>query len=212
MARRTKIDSEKTRTSILDAAEILFYDKGVSSTSLCDIAESAGVTRGAIYWHFKNKVDLFEAMHSRVALPIENLHSETLNQPDTLAALRDFWIRSIRQLVENDRRRRVVEILFRKCEYVEEFETASIRIHKWSCAMIEAMTLVFEEAQSKNMLSDDVTPQLAAISTYSFITGLLYSWMLRPDAFDLAGNVSKLITIFFQSLRRPSVPGTPGAA
>lgn len=202
MSRKTKIESEKTRTNILDAAEMLFYDKGVTNTSLADIAETAGVTRGAIYWHFKNKVDLFEAMHSRVALPIEQLRSETLNQADTIGALCDFWTRAMLQLVESDSRRRVVEILFRKCEYVEAFEAASERLEKWSCGVVEAMTGVFAEALKKGQLTDRLPPELAAISTYSFITGLLYSWMLRPEAFDLRCQLPSLLTVFFSSLRK----------
>ena len=66
MARRTKEDAQKTRELLIEAAENVFYDKGVSKASLSDIAESAGVTRGAIYWHFKNKHDVFEAMIERL--------------------------------------------------------------------------------------------------------------------------------------------------
>ena len=73
MARRTKEEAEETRQSILDAAERLFHDQGVSRTSLADIASAAGVTRGAIYWHFENKVDLFQAMLERLHLPLEEL-------------------------------------------------------------------------------------------------------------------------------------------
>src|SRR5690606_10590111 len=62
MARRTKAEAMETREQILDAAELVFHRKGVSCTSLNDIAAEAGVTRGAIYWHFKNKHDVFIAM------------------------------------------------------------------------------------------------------------------------------------------------------
>ena len=71
MARRTKADAQATRSSLLDAAEQLFQARGVSRTSLNDIALAAGTTRGAIYWHFKDKADLFNAMMERVTLPLE---------------------------------------------------------------------------------------------------------------------------------------------
>ena len=71
MVRRTKEDAVATRNSLLDAAEQVFYDKGVSRASLGDIAQAAGATRGAIYWHFKDKADLFNAMMDRVTLPLE---------------------------------------------------------------------------------------------------------------------------------------------
>ena len=71
MARRTKDEAVETRNQILDAAERIFGERGVSRTSLTDIAQAADVTRGAIYWHFKDKADLFNAMMERVTLPME---------------------------------------------------------------------------------------------------------------------------------------------
>ncbi|MDV7394715.1 TetR family transcriptional regulator, partial [Arthrospira platensis SPKY1] len=62
MVRKTKEEAWETRQRILDAAEQVFQRQGVSRTSLSHIAAEAGVTRGAIYWHFKNKVDLYDAM------------------------------------------------------------------------------------------------------------------------------------------------------
>ena len=67
--RRTKEEAENTRTAILTAAELLFFAKGVSHTSLEQIARHAGVTRGAVYWHFKNKAHLFHEMLNQVRLP-----------------------------------------------------------------------------------------------------------------------------------------------
>lgn len=58
MARRTKEKALLTRESILDAGERLFVERGYWPVSLEDIAESAGVTRGALYWHFSGKGDL----------------------------------------------------------------------------------------------------------------------------------------------------------
>lgn len=59
MARKTKQQALETRQHILDVAMRLFSQQGVSATSLAQIAQAAGVTRGAIYWHFKDKSDLF---------------------------------------------------------------------------------------------------------------------------------------------------------
>src|ERR1043165_9375663 len=73
MARRTKEEALETRSRILDAAEQGFHAKGVSHASLEEIATAADVTRGAIYWHFKDKAKLFDAMMQRVVLPAEDL-------------------------------------------------------------------------------------------------------------------------------------------
>lgn len=49
MVRRTKEEAQETRAQIIEAAEKAFYKRGVARTTLADIAELAGVTRGAIY-------------------------------------------------------------------------------------------------------------------------------------------------------------------
>ena len=62
MARRTKEDALATRHALLDAAERSFQVHGVARTSLAQIAEAAGLTRGAIYWHLKDKADLAKTL------------------------------------------------------------------------------------------------------------------------------------------------------
>ena len=75
MVRKTKAQAEVTRNAILDAAERLFEVQGLSRTSLQDIASAAGVTRGAIYWHFRDKRELFDSLMERALLPFERLCS-----------------------------------------------------------------------------------------------------------------------------------------
>jgi TetR/AcrR family acrAB operon transcriptional repressor len=70
MVRRTKEDAQETRNRILDTAVEVLNRQGVAQTSLNDIAREAGVTRGAIYWHFANKVAMFDAMIERLLCPL----------------------------------------------------------------------------------------------------------------------------------------------
>src|SRR3989442_15707101 len=68
--RRTKRESERTRQAILAAARKVFACQGVTRTTFQEIAAAAGVTRGAIYWHFADKSELFFAMREQVAVPM----------------------------------------------------------------------------------------------------------------------------------------------
>ncbi len=54
--------AEQTRAEILKSARAVFAETGFASSSLQQIAERAGVTRGALYHHFKNKKDIFLAV------------------------------------------------------------------------------------------------------------------------------------------------------
>lgn len=83
--RRTKQEAEATRLEIMSHALQLFADKGIAATSLVEIAAAAGVTRGAIYWHFKNKWDLFDAIWQHYSEPVCRLgqasHDEEEEDP-----------------------------------------------------------------------------------------------------------------------------------
>ena len=90
MARRTKREAAETRAALLDAAERVFRERGVARTSLAEIAAAAGVTRGAVYWHFRDKTALFEALCERVHLPMEAMLASAgeIRQEDPLGAVR----------------------------------------------------------------------------------------------------------------------------
>ena len=62
MARKTKEEADKTRRAILEASFEVFVQKGFARATLEDVARKAGVTRGAVYWHFRDKTALFSAL------------------------------------------------------------------------------------------------------------------------------------------------------
>ena len=113
MVRRTKEEAQATRSALLDAAERVFSERGVSRTSLSDVAAAAGVTRGAVYWHFKDKVDLLDAMLRRVVLPMEEATAAcTAMYPegDPLAYLRACLMNALLRTARDPQTRRVFEI------------------------------------------------------------------------------------------------------
>ncbi len=59
-----------TRGAIIEAAQQLFGDPGFDATKIDDIAAKAGVAKGAVYHHFKNKNEIFEAVFSQVSSEI----------------------------------------------------------------------------------------------------------------------------------------------
>ena len=149
MARRTKAEAEETRQKILDAAERLFFVDGVSRTSLELIANAAGVTRGAIYWHFKNKVELFEALHERVKLPAEDIVERAMadGHPDPLGLVEQAMVESFIALTEDEQRQRVFTILTCRCEYVGEMLAALARQREAHDHMRATMSQAFTMAR-----------------------------------------------------------------
>lgn len=62
MARKCKEDAEKTRQAVLESALDVFSEKGYAKATFDEIAARAGFTKGAVYWYFRNKVDLVAAL------------------------------------------------------------------------------------------------------------------------------------------------------
>jgi TetR/AcrR family acrAB operon transcriptional repressor len=187
MVRRTKEEALETRYAILDAAERVFQEKGVSHTSLADIATEAGVTRGAIYWHFKNKADLFDAMFQRFMDPLEaqlmKLQERRWDNPLDLlrAQVRLFLDR----ITEDPRFQRVFEIAWHKCEYVGEM--AEIRDNHLECGnrYLNLNEGIFRAAREKGFLPASVDPRQAAVGIMAIIDGLVVNWTLDPTLFPL---------------------------
>ena len=122
MARKTKEETENTYAALLEAAEQMFFDKGVAHTTLADIASAAGMTRGAIYWHFKDKGALLHALFEQATLPMENMLTEatTHTATDPLGALHRMCAQSLATLAGSPRQQRIFNIMFHKCEKMGE--------------------------------------------------------------------------------------------
>src|SRR6187399_354387 len=105
MARKTKEQALATRERLLDAAQTLFREHGVTRTSLAEVATAAGMTRGAVYWHFKDKADLFRAMCDRATLPLDASFDQIDidSRADPLGTLRTLSIAAMTSLATDER-------------------------------------------------------------------------------------------------------------
>jgi TetR/AcrR family transcriptional regulator, acrAB operon repressor len=201
MARRTKEEALETRNRILDSAEQVFYDKGVSRTSLADIAAHAGVTRGAIYWHFANKGDLFTAMFDRVLLPLDELLEGGEDRADPLARLAEVLKWCLHAAATDPQRRRVFDILFLKCEYVDEMGPVKVR-HQTN--MVEGVGKIEDDlrrAIAKGQLPSDLDSRRAALFVHAFIGGFLRDSLMLPPPINLAVHIEPFIDACLDMLR-----------
>lgn len=208
MARRTKAEAEETRQKILDAAERLFFIDGVSRTSLEHIANEAGVTRGAIYWHFKNKVELFEALHERVKLPAEDMVERAMadGHPDPLTMIEQAMVESFVVLTEDEQRQRVFTILTCRCEYVGEMLAALARQREAHDHMRATMSRAFTLAQETGRLSPAWPPDVAASTVTCLMVGLMVDWIRFGRRFDLVETGTRSVGELFRSFQRQPEP------
>ncbi len=203
MARNTKEKALETRERIIDAATDVFYDKGVSNTSLNDVAQVAGVTRGAIYWHFKNKTDLFDAVCQRVKTPISLMIDEVADEktldPLGLLDIRGTAIR--RSVVENPEIQKVMTIIYHRCEITDNNDPILIYQRDWLMLSRESTKRMLANAVAKNQLPKELDLRLSAILLQSTFTGIMMSWLLMPESFDLIEEANIILNATIENIR-----------
>jgi TetR/AcrR family acrAB operon transcriptional repressor len=202
MVRRTKEEAQATRSRILDTAESLFQQQGVSRTSLNDIAQAAGVTRGAIYWHFEDKADLFNAMMHRVILPMEQSVARTRDgmKRDPLACIRDSLVDALRKTVNDPQVRRVFEIATHKVEYVDELLAVRDRHLNTRNNCLADVEYGLKLAMRRGRLARRIPARAAAFGLFGLVDGLIQNWMLDPAAFDLVKVGAQVLDSYLAGL------------
>ncbi|AYH47235.1 MULTISPECIES: multidrug efflux transporter transcriptional repressor AcrR [Dickeya] len=203
MARKTKQQAHETKLQIMDAALRLFSEHGVSSTSLSDIATAAGVTRGAIYWHFKNKAELFDEIWARSEAKVSDFETEYQAKfpDDPLHVLRELLIYILRLTESDIEWRSMMEIIFHKCEFVGEMlPTFNGRKDLYfDCYYkIEASLM---NCIRQGMLPMDVNPRRAAVAMRAYLSGIMENWLFMPTSFDLKNEAPYLVDGLIDMLR-----------
>ena len=212
MARKAKGESQATYSALLDAAERQFIDKGVTRTTLNDVACAAGMTRGAIYWHFKDKSALFQAMCDRVFLPMQAMLNEIVSAPgtDPLAALRQMMLHMLGTVTGNAQQKAVFDILFHHCEKNEDLECfVHEKQKRGQC--LSKMEQILQQAVAQGKLPPDTDTWVAVQALNSYLIGMIYEWLVDPDAYDLGAQAPTKIDIFLTGLVARPPMKSPGA-
>lgn len=214
MVRRTRDEALETRNRILDAAERVFSARGVSRTSLQDIAEAAGVTRGAIYWHFRDKSDLFAAMVARVTLPMENMVARSSDEAvnDPLAELKAAAIYALKRTATDRQCQRVFDVVVHKCEYLDEMAGVRQRLHDTQRGCVGRAEKAIRNAIRRGLLPAHLDPRLAAIGLDSLIYGLICNWLADRGYVALARDAEAIIDHYIEGLKHAPAPRTARAA
>jgi AcrR family transcriptional regulator len=102
--RKTKEDTEISKLRILLAAENEFCRSGFAAANMDRIAKAAGLTKGAIFWHYKSKADLFKAIIKRAAERVKTMFKETFSSPRPI-------MENCREIIKRVKKDKAFEIL-----------------------------------------------------------------------------------------------------
>jgi TetR/AcrR family transcriptional regulator, acrAB operon repressor len=204
MARKTREEPLATRNQLLDAAQQVFGERGVSNTSLQEIACAAGVTRGAVYWHFENKTDLLAALWDRVCLPLDATLDE-LDQryaEDPLARMEHKTLAVVERVMNEESTRTLMEIILLKCEYVPATEATRQYFVKQRESCLDQTEQDFRAAVACGQLPADTDTRMAALGLFAIFDGACFHWLLAPERFDLIALARTMIKAYLQGLSK----------
>ncbi len=155
-----------TRSRIQDVALELFTEQGYEATSLREIAERLGVTKAALYYHFKTKDDIVASLIEDRAATLERLLAWARTQTPGVATRREF----IRRYSDELREGRHHEIM----RFLERNQTA-LREHPKSERMRETMMEIFK------LLCEPDDPLALKIKCSLAIFAMHATWFLARD-------------------------------
>lgn len=198
--RKTKLDAMRTRQLLIDTAIAEFARRGVSNTTLTDIADAAHVTRGAIYWHFSSKAELFNEIWKQQEEIKETTYLMSDEHPEPLAQLREILKAPLKAVAVDPKRRALVDILYHKCEFTADM-MSEYEIKNIACFDKENLAKALKRCVESGQVSATINIDVTIILLQSCINGIISDWLSQPDAFnlfalleDLVDNMLKLLT------------------
>ena len=185
----------EVRDRVLEAAETLFSEKGYYDTSMDEIVEESGLSKGAIYGHFKSKEELFVALQERQFEASLNELRATFTAEDSartkLETIVDFAFTSL------------IGTSKKACRINLEFDVAAPRIKpvqsrrdKRFEATRDFLAKIIREGVNKGEFRRDIDPSSAAMVLQATADGLSLDWATTSLDFDwrlLAAEVKRLV-------------------
>lgn len=203
--RKTKEEAEVTRERLLDAALKVFSKKGYVSTTLDDISREAGVTRGALYWHFKGgKPDIFENLINERSQGAQMITEKVIAEGGSaLHLLERILVSILEYLAEDDDFRAVQEMVILKTEVVPELEESMKKKFRLQHESIRSFADLIKRAQDEGDVRKDIDPEVAAVAALSLMSGVTVVWMMDNSLFPLREYAAPVIHTFIEGLTLP---------
>ena len=202
--RKTKTEAQKTRQYLLDAALEVFWRDGVTRASLQAIAQEAGVTRGALYWHFKNKEDLFETLfEQQYADFFAAFNDQTLrDNQDVWTHLQHNLTAMFETLATRESKHKFCNVMFSKCEQTAGNETITALACRYHRLFQKQIAYALQLSREQGRLPENTDIELAAIYLESSLVGLIKIWIDEPERFDLIAKSKRVIAANMRVLQQ----------
>jgi len=196
--RVTEDRKHETHERILAAAEELFLTRGLNETSMNDIVEATGLSKGALYNHFEGKEELILAIHERkVEETIEQFTGSTpvaMSAMEKLSRLADLALR----LDAHPRTFQASNFEFMAA--VSRNPAARPAINKRHSRLTGFIKAMVEEGQASGEFREDVDAGQVAAILFAAAEGLNYHWATTERPFDPVRVKAALLDLIIDGL------------
>lgn len=203
--KKTKDEAAITRQTLLDAAKQVFSSKGFNQTSLEAVAMEAGVTRGAIYWHFGNKIEMFRAVLEQCYQNAEIKVDKILESKQPPVEKIRLLLRELFLILANETDFRIMEEI-RMFQYYKNKKLQEIyQFHQDNVFEIKGlMTTLIEEGIRSGELEQNLDPGIVVLALISYLAGIRSSWLSGVFEIPIATNAAQLADIFITGIAKRS--------
>ena len=181
MARRTKQEAQETRENILSAALDIIYKKGYARTTFVDIAKEIKLTKGAVYWHFKNKPDMFLALGRQMEDKIETTLHDVFYETQTLDDFKQMLFKMILLIAQDEQLRKYYSIVFYRMEWTEELLSIKQFFDQQEEYMVQWSVDILRQSQINKEIPGDKAVGHLSLALSALVNGLIAYCISHPD-------------------------------
>ena len=195
--KRTKEEAEQTRQDLLVAALTIFSRKGLEAARLEDIAEAAGVTRGAVYHHFGGKNELYLALMEEASQVGSQAIQKAIQEGGTfLQVVRRILVYSLSLLEEDTRFRQVMALSLQTSQSAGRIE----RERQQARSLVQSIVGFFKIGIEQGEVRPDIDPPTAARALLGYQNGLSMLWLANREAFSIKDSADALAEIYVRGI------------
>ena len=194
--RKTKESAMETRRKLLDSALGVMSEKPFSSVSMNDIAERVGMSKGAVYWHFKNKNDVLINLLEMILDEMVHGFGQISSLPDGFSGLRRFFRMKITSLADGERAQMINMLMHRLHEWPEEVaRSVTDSIHNMTKRELGMLTKLVARAQERREIRDDIPANDIAGLMSAIFYGMMFLRMHGIYEMDFAGYADFILSV-----------------
>ena len=176
--------SAQRKAQILDAALRVFARKGFHKARMDDIAEEAGLSKGLLYWYFRSKDALIEALLTVLFEPdlkdLERLLADT--RRPVPERLRELARNALTSLLPYRELMPIVYEFYALAARPGPFQQAIQRYYRhYQALLAELLT----QGLARGELRADLDPEITALALLAQFEGLTLMWLVAPDSMNL---------------------------